>query len=104
MPCGCSVQRSDMRKALAIALLVLACGREDRNAIEAIPSPAPIGAAEPFLFATRDGGLLLSWLEPRGGERFALRFSRYVKGRWSAPRTIVERDDLFVNWADFPSV
>ena len=68
------------------------------------PSPAAPGAAEPFLFATRDS-VLLSWLEPVGGtDRVALRFARYRNGQWSAPRTIVERNDLFVNWADFPSI
>ncbi len=61
--------------------------------------PAPVGAAEPFLFATRDV-VLLSWLEPRG-DRFALRFSRYVDKEWSAPRTIVERGDLFVTGRTF---
>ena len=72
--------------------------------IEAISSPAGPGAAEPFLFATRDG-VLLSWLEPVAGtKRTALRFARYRGNQWSAPRTIVERDDLFVNWADFPSI
>jgi hypothetical protein len=68
-----------------------------------IASPAPQGAAEPFLFATRDS-VLLSWLEPAAASRFALRFARHRDGRWSAARTIVERDDLFVNWADFPSI
>ncbi len=94
-----------MRKEIAIAVLVMtavACNREPRNAIAEVSTPAPVGAAEPFLFATRDV-VLLSWLEPRG-DRFALRFSRYVDKEWSAPRTIVERGDLFVNWADFPSV
>jgi hypothetical protein len=70
----------------------------------ALPSPAGTGAAEPFLFATRDS-VLLSWLEPVAGtDRMALRFSRYRNGRWSVPRVIVDRNDLFVNWADFPSV
>lgn len=74
------------------------------QAIEELPTPSGAGAAEPFLYATRDG-LLLSWLEPvEGSDRVALRFSRYANGQWSAPRTIVERDDLFVNWADFPSI
>ena len=75
-----------------------------RTAIEPVASPAPEGAAEPFLYASRDG-VLLSWLEPvNDAKRFALRFARYVDGRWSTPRTITERDDLFVNWADFPSI
>jgi len=72
--------------------------------VEAIASPTGAGAAEPFLFATNDG-VLLSWLEPVAGtDRTALRFARYRAGRWSEPGTIVERNDLFVNWADFPSI
>ena len=72
-------------------------------AVEELTSPAGDGA-EPFLFAARDG-VLLSWLEPAaGGEAVALRFSRYRDGSWTAPMTIVQRNDLFVNWADFPSI
>ena len=71
---------------------------------EEIATPAGAGAAEPFLFATHDS-ILLSWLEPVAGtDRVALRFARYRGGQWSTPRTIVERNDLFVNWADFPSI
>ena len=73
-------------------------------AIEELPSPAGANAAEPHLFATRDG-VLLSWLEPVAGtDRTALRFARYSNGQWSAAQTIVDRNDLFVNWADFPSI
>ena len=69
-----------------------------------IASPAGAGAAEAFVFATNDA-LFLSWLEPvANSDRFALRFARFSGGKWSAPRTIVERNDFFVNWADFPSI
>jgi hypothetical protein len=68
-------------------------------AILSIPSPAGPGGAEPHLAASRDGSLLMSWVE-----NGALKFASYEKGRWSAPRTIVENKDLFVNWADFPSL
>ena len=102
---------------VALVLLTTACADEKRSqdqpaasatkvqsAVESIPSPAGAGAAEPFLFATHDG-VLLSWLEPVAGtDRTALRFARYRGGQWSEPRTIVERNDLFVNWADFPSI
>ena len=72
--------------------------------VEALPSPTGPGAAEPFLFTTRDG-VGLSWLEPVAKtDRVALRFATYRNSQWSAPRTIIERNDLFVNWADFPSV
>lgn len=103
-----------------LGLLAFGCSQEQRTApndkqttsaapqaasvIEEIPSPAGAGAAEPFLFATNDS-ILLSWLEPVANtDRFALRFARYGNGQWSAPQTIIERNDLFVNWADFPSV
>ena len=69
-----------------------------------LASPAGANAAEPFLFATRDG-VMLSWLEPVAGtDRVAMRIAQYRNDAWSAPRTVVERNDLFVNWADFPSV
>jgi hypothetical protein len=45
----------------------------------------------------------VSWLEPAGKEH-ALRFAEYRNGKWSQPRTIVQRGDFFVNWADFPSI
>lgn len=102
--------------AAMAALVMLGCAAEKpavqaakpaekpATAIETLPSPAGPNAAEPFLAATRDG-VLLSWLEPvAGSDRVALRFARYGGGQWTAARTIVERNDLFVNWADFPSI
>ncbi len=112
--------KTSLAIALLLALLAVRCSREPqtavteqrpakqetqaRPAVEEVPSPAGDGAAEPYLFAARDG-ILLSWLEPvANSDRVALRFARYANGKWSASRTIVERNDLFVNWADFPSV
>lgn len=63
--------------------------------------PAPDDAAQPDLVAAPDGTLLLSWIEPRG-DGHALRFARHGNPGWSAPRTIAEGDDWFVNWADTP--
>lgn len=72
--------------------------------VEQLPVPAGANATTPFLAVSR-GDLLLSWLEPLPAtDRVALRFARYHAGAWSAPRTIVERNDLLVNWADFPSI
>lgn len=69
-----------------------------------VTTPAGAGAATPFLFASNDS-LLLSWLEPvANSDRVALRFARLAGGTWSDVRTIAERNDFFVNWADFPSV
>ena len=63
--------------------------------------PAPDGAAQPDLVSAPDGTLLLSWIEPRG-DGHALRFARHGNAGWSAPGTIAEGDDWFVNWADTP--
>jgi len=94
-----------MRLLIALAIVnVLAAAALAQPAVEEINSPAGAGSAEPFLSTTRDG-VLLSWLEPvSNGDRVALRYSRMRNGHWSPPRTVVERNDLFVNWADFPSV
>jgi hypothetical protein len=48
---------------------------------------------------------VLTWLEPVDSARHAYRFAiREPGGRWSAPGTIVEGRDFFVNWADFGSL
>lgn len=83
-------------RILLCLLLAAACARAP---IEEIASPAGNGAAEPFLAAGRDGSLLLSWIESD-----SVRVARFDGGRWSTPSTVVARKDLFVNWADFPSV
>jgi hypothetical protein len=84
--------------AVLLILFLAACANAP-NPIEEIPVPSAKGAAEPFLSATRDGSLLLSWIESG-----SVRVARYRDGKWSAPSTVVKRDDLFVNWADFPAV
>lgn len=113
-----------MKRSLAVllAVLVVACSGETKTAappvtasepdapaivgaaLRNLTSPAGKGSGEPFLSSTKDG-ILMSWLEPvEGTDRTALRFARLRGERWSAARTIVERNDLFVNWADFPSI
>ncbi|HXI11112.1 MAG TPA: exo-alpha-sialidase [Thermoanaerobaculia bacterium] len=107
--------------AAVVAVVVPGCGVEEtvhgqvrsqvtksgsvsRAVVEEIVVPATAGSAEPFLSTSRSG-LLLSWLEPvAGSDRVALRFARYANGQWSAAKSVVERNDLFVNWADFPSI
>ena len=67
-----------------------------------IPSPAGTAGLHPFL-AVSKGRLIMSWTEPAGSGH-AVKIAVFDDGKWSEPSTIVERDDLFVNWADFPSV
>jgi len=82
--------------------------------VDSLGSPAGAGAGMPNLFATPDGRVLMSWLEPVGNDaeapastrrgRFALRFATLHGDTWSDARTIAEGDDFFVNWADFPVI
>lgn len=70
------------------------------------PPVAP-GAMAPQLSPAADGGVWLSWLEPRsgdGGEGHRFRLAHYDGAAWGDPRTIAEGDDFFANWADVPSV
>ena len=53
-----------------------------------IDSPAGLGSEEPFLSADNQGGVLMSWLEPRGPNSFALRYARFNGSRWSEARSV----------------
>ena len=72
--------------------------------VESLASPAAEGSAEPQLAVGADGLVHLAWLEPADSGTHALRVATWRDDSWSAPRTVVRRDDLFVNWADFPSL
>lgn len=108
--CGfSSLARSSPRALLvAAALLLSACApRDAANTLTLAESVSPTGsgAAEPNLFTAPDGRVLMSWLEPADSGAHALRLAVMgPDGTWSAPVDIVRRNDLFVNWADFPSV
>jgi len=105
--------RSRPRSAASLCALLLAagavmnCGTE-RSAlvVEPIPSPAGADAAEPFVGRGPDGSMTLSWLERQADSSVALRLATLAADgvTWSTPSEIVRRTDLFVNWADFPSV
>lgn len=101
-----------MRRYAALALLAAVAGAcntgPDLDAppltsLEPVLSPAAPGSGEPNLVAADNGAAYLSWLEP-SATGYALRFAMWEGGGWGAARTIMDRSDLFVNWADFPSM
>ncbi|HEX2077564.1 MAG TPA: sialidase family protein, partial [Longimicrobium sp.] len=99
-----------LRRALALALVLplAGCGRgeaaEDGSgmAVTVMTSPAAPGSGEPNLAVGPDGRVYLSWIEPAADSAHALRFAVLEGDGWSAPRTIAQGRDWFVNWADFP--
>ena len=99
-----------MRSTLAVfALLALSCSPTEQPqsaapALAMLPSPAGLRSGEPFLAADDRGGVHLTWIERTRDSSHAVRYARLEGSAWSTPSTIVERTDLFVNWADFPAV
>ncbi|HUF29666.1 MAG TPA: sialidase family protein [Gemmatimonadaceae bacterium] len=100
-------------RAFSCALLVLgpsavACSRDAPPhpdiEVSAVDSPAGSGSTEPNLAVGADGVVLLSWVEPAGDSAHALRFAEWRGAGWGASRTIVRRDDIWLNWADFPTM
>jgi hypothetical protein len=101
-----------MYKAFAFLLaaavawtMVAADARQPVPTPRELPSPAVSPSAQPQLAVGADGRVVLSWLERAGtGKTHRFRYAVRRNGDWSAPATIVERDNFFVNWADVPSV
>jgi hypothetical protein len=97
---------------LALGLGLAGCGGSDDESppaespakVSVLPSPAAPGSGEPNLSVGPDGRVYLSWIEPGPDSTHALRFSTLEGDAWSAPRTIAQGGDWFVNWADFPSL
>jgi hypothetical protein len=72
--------------------------------VDIISSPAGPGSAEPYLTVGPGRRVYLSWLEPGRDSSYAFKVAMRDGDHWSAPRTIVREKNLFVNWADFPSL
>lgn len=107
-----AAQRRGLAHAGACGLTALlltgsaGCGKHEATRTAALTptpmaSPAPPGAAEPFL-AAGGGRVHLSWLA-RNGEQVTFAYATHAQGAWSEPHTITAGPGMFANWADFPS-
>jgi hypothetical protein len=99
----------EFRKLATVAILVAACSgneviRRPIGAITPIDAPAGTLSGEPNLAVDASGRVYLSWLERKADSTVALHLAMRDGGTWSPPSTVTARSDLFVNWADFPSV
>ena len=70
---------------------------------QALDVPAQIPATGPRISGYQDSSLVLSWMEP-GDDGTALKYSTYEDGKWSEAKGVVEGQNMFVNWADTPSI
>lgn len=87
--------------------LLGACAEPPAPPEFAAPAPLPLPAGQasegPRLSAGPDGRLALSWMD-RNEHGGTLRFTTFEDGQWQAARDVVTDPDMFVNWADIPSV
>jgi len=88
---------------LAAALLVACESGPADLTVGAVEFRGPPGSLAPRLGVTGDRAVL-SWLEPAGAGRHALRVATLADTGWVPAGTVVVHDSLFVNWADVPSV
>ena len=72
---------------------------------EPFPVSVPAGrnVVGPRLTQGADGTTALSWMQ-RDEAGATLRFSTLKSDKWQPPSDVVTDDDMFVNWADLPSV
>ena len=100
--------KTDRTKFLPFVLAAVLCGCaadvERRTSLTPgeVEFERPPGSGEPYLSPGAEGRAVLTWIEPEG-EASALRLAVRDGDGWSAPRTVRATDQLFVNWADFPS-
>ncbi len=105
-----AVSNTTKRKGLAgriVSVLVAvsglsACGEPHPMTVVIQQPPAGSQSGQPHLSNTPGGNIVMSWLETE--ESTLLRFAEFDGQDWSAPATVAEGSDWFVNWADFPSV
>ncbi|HTQ95845.1 MAG TPA: sialidase family protein [Candidatus Acidoferrum sp.] len=75
---------------------------EPSEKVTELRNPALPGSVAPSLSSTTDGRLILSWLEPAASGK-SFRFSVWNGKNWTAPETIVQREDFDV-YAEAPPV
>lgn len=89
----------------SLLFLAAACGVETKTdfQLREMVSPADSVSAEPFLFTSAGGQVLLSWVEEKG-DTSLFQFSQLVGETWSEPVPIDSGTNWFVNWADYPMI
>jgi hypothetical protein len=98
---GCS--RSPAPDAAAPA----AAPRTQLGGLRSLAAPVGPGSGQPHLAVGDDGGVVLSWLEPRAADEYdeyALKYARLDGERWGAVAVVARGRDWVVSSADLPSV
>ena len=94
------------KKWVWLAFLALFCDpimAKDFFIFEDFEVPVGENAFEPSIYATKNDQLLMTWMEEDNGQKM-VKAATFSHGVWSEPSLIAASSDIFVNWADFPSI
>ena len=97
------LDKNSVTMAAAVLLMLIcatSCKRHKELSVQILRNPAASGSITPNETATPDGNVLVSWVEP-ATDAMALRFAVRGAQDWSAPQTIVARDN-FDKYAEAP--
>lgn len=90
-----------------VAIFLIFCGGPANtqvfSLVQEIEEPAAGDAESPSLAALPDGRIVMTWTELDGPVNAAVRIAIRDGDSWTEPVTVAEGEDLFVNYADFPS-
>ena len=74
------------------------------SSVEDVVNPATGESAQPNLMVGPKGDVYLSWIEVDKVGKSSLKFASKTKEGWSEAKPIISSDELYINWADFPSL
>lgn len=86
--------------------LLISCTESPKKEVEVlhlIDSPSGKNSSLPNLFSNGDK-LLMSWVEMREDTLASLQYAELKGGEWQPSHQILQGNDWFVNWADFPMI
>lgn len=87
--------KNDQKTALPIS-------EEPLEVVQAFENPSQANSELPRLFSNGKE-LLCSWVERRDSVD-VLYYSKYNKDQWWDTTEVIQGDDWFINWADFPAI
>ncbi|MEQ1780160.1 MAG: sialidase family protein [Hyphomonadaceae bacterium] len=76
------------------------------NEIKVLETPAPPKSEASNITVSPNGTIYLSWMQQTENDAPALRYAQLdpANGKWSAPVSVVEGENLLANSADFPTM